>query len=148
MTMVILAITLLLCSPSPRTLLQGKVDGLIQNIRKETVKAPVQHSVRVTAYTTTGHKGRNRNAIMASSIKVEPKHYGRAIALSPDLAKLYKFGDKFLMTTTDGFEKEVIYLDRMPKQWKRKVDFLLNGKSTCKQWGNKGGTLVPLKPVT
>jgi 3D (Asp-Asp-Asp) domain-containing protein len=97
--------------------------------------------VTVTAYTnknsSTNHK------VSASAVRLTTDHHWKVIALSPDLARRFKFGDEFELRVK-GKVHHVVYHDTSSKSHKRKVDLLLPSMAACKKFGRAKGKLVPL----
>jgi 3D (Asp-Asp-Asp) domain-containing protein len=98
--------------------------------------------VTITAYTNVRSCTDRHPDLTASMLKLNRSHYHRLIALSPDLAKRFKFGDKFAMKANSIWYL-VEFQDVMPRG-KNKVDFLLPSVKDCKIFGRKKGVLVHL----
>jgi 3D (Asp-Asp-Asp) domain-containing protein len=94
-------------------------------------------SVKVTAYTTET-KVHKRTA---SGLLINKIHSWHLIALSPDLGRFFKFGDKFKLEV-DGQVYFVVYQDRMNRRFHNKVDFLLPSNHKCRFFGIKSGKLL------
>lgn len=101
------------------------------------------HGVTVTAYTNVPSCTDSTPNQTASLLKIRPKHYWRIIALSRDLAKHYKFGDKFELWV-DGRVYFVEFQDVMAKRHKGKIDFLLPSVEKCLKFGVNRGVLIPI----
>jgi 3D (Asp-Asp-Asp) domain-containing protein len=101
--------------------------------------------VKVTAYAPVPKCTKRVNPhITASGHRISPEDHFYLIALSPDLARKHKFGDRFRLEV--GGETYVVeYQDRMPNQHRKKIDFLLPSVRECNEFGAKKGDLIPLK---
>lgn len=99
--------------------------------------------VTVTAYTNVRSCTDRTPNLTASMLKLNPGHYYKLIALSPDLAKRFRFGDKFAMKAGNVWYL-VEFQDVMPRG-RNKVDFLLPNLKRCRSFGVKKGLLTPLK---
>lgn len=105
-----------------------------------------KHKVKVTAYTNIPSCADSTPNITASGLRIKPVHYRKLIVLSPDLAKKYRFGDKFKLVTKDKILL-VEYQDIMAKRSRMKIDLLLPSKRACMKFGVEKGLLVPV-PTT
>ncbi len=101
--------------------------------------------VTVTAYTARPKCLQNKPSLTASSIEITPDHYKRIIALSPDLARNYQFGDQFHLHVK-GKSYQVEYQDKMSGKHKNRIDILLPTRKDCLTFGITQGVLVPLEP--
>lgn len=95
--------------------------------------------VTVTAYTNS----RSGHTVAASSVRLTKDHHWKVIALSPDLAKRFKFGDEFELKVK-GRTYRVVYHDTSSRSHKKKVDLLLPSLAACKKFGKVKGKLRPL----
>lgn len=95
--------------------------------------------VTVTAYTSL-----KRACVMASGEKIKQDHFMNVIALSPDLAKRFKFGDVFKLKVK-GSVYVVEYKDNMPDYHRNKIDFLLPSQKDCMEFGRQKGELTLIK---
>ena len=102
------------------------------------------HIVTVTAYTDYRLQSGKRAAVTASRLKIGSRHYGKVVAFSRDLAKQYKFGDRFQLWV-NGKVYDVEFQDLMPRHHRCKIDFLLPSTAKCVQFGVHRGVLVPVK---
>ncbi len=118
----------------------GEAPDVSANVAKDQPKA---HKVTVTAYTNIPSCTDSTPNETASLLKIRPKHYGKVIALSPDLAKKYKFGDKFYLII-NGEKHLVEFQDLMAKRHRNRTDFLLASRKKCKDFGMTQGVLIPL----
>jgi hypothetical protein len=102
--------------------------------------------VRVSAYAPVPRCTKKIHPdVTASGCRICSADYGRAIALSHDLAKKYTFGDLFFLEV-NGKKLIVEYLDRMPRKGrKKKVDFLLSSVEECIQFGLQEGELTLIR---
>jgi len=97
--------------------------------------------VRVTAYAPVPRCTKIINPdITASGHRIVPADHYRLVAFSPDLARQFKFGDRFRLEV--GGESFVVeYQDRMPGQRRKKIDFLMPTVGSCKEFGVQKGKL-------
>jgi hypothetical protein len=93
--------------------------------------------------TVTGYHSKP-NCVMASTKKITTGHYGNVIALSPDLARRFRFGEKFQLKI-NGEVYIVEYWDRMPHPQIKSVDLLLPSSKSCKRLGRSKGELTLIK---
>lgn len=103
---------------------------------------PLQ-SVKVTAYTNARRCTDSTPNIMASGLKINSSHYYRVIALSDDLAKGHRFGDRFELRIGDEVYV-VVYEDRMAKRHRRTVDLFLPSLWLARKFGARHGELIPV----
>jgi len=97
--------------------------------------------VRVTAYAPVPRCTKIINPdITASGHRIVPADHYRLVAFSPDLAKQFKFGDRFRLEVGGEFFV-VEYQDRMPGKRRKKIDFLLPTVGSCKEFGVQKGKL-------
>ncbi len=107
--------------------------------------SPAAHQVTVTAYTNSPCCTNDKPNLTASSLEITPEHYKKIVALSPDLARNYEFGDQFYLHVR-GRSYLVEYQDKTSRRHKNRIDFLLPSKKECKKFGITRGTLVPVEP--
>lgn len=107
-------------------------------------KHSIVHRVTVTAYTNVPECTDSTPDETASLLRIKPKHYWRLIALSRDLARGYKFGDRFILRT-NGKAYPVEFQDLMAPKQRNKVDFLLPSVRKSLEFGVKEGVLIPVK---
>lgn len=119
----------------------GEAPDVSANIAKEQ---PVGHKVTVTAYTNIPSCTDSTPNETASLLKIRSRHYGKVIALSPDLAKKYRFGDKFQLVI-NGEKHLVEFQDLMAKRHKNRTDFLLASRKKCRNFGVTKGILIPVE---
>jgi 3D (Asp-Asp-Asp) domain-containing protein len=110
-------------------------------------KAEMAHKVTVSAYTNIIKCTDGNPNITASLLRIKPHHYWKVIALSPDLAKGYEFGDKFELWV-NGKKYLVEFQDVMPPKHKNKIDFLLPSVRRCREFGLNKGILIPVETNT
>jgi 3D (Asp-Asp-Asp) domain-containing protein len=75
--------------------------------------------------------------------KIRSSDVTRLIALSRDIAKRFKYGQRFLLKVGDQTYK-VRFLDLMHKRWRNRVDLLLRTRRQCIKFGVKDGVLIPI----
>lgn len=84
--------------------------------------------VNVTTYTVNEAETDSEPTITASGFEVDslnPKKH-RIIAVSRDLKKKFKFGQKIKVTGIGKHSGVYIVRDVMNKRWKKKIDILIN----------------------
>jgi 3D (Asp-Asp-Asp) domain-containing protein len=101
------------------------------------------HHVMVSAYTNHPKCTGSTRGVTASSLRLSEEDNGKIIALSPDLARRYNYGDHFKLWVR-GKAHEVSFQDRMSNGQKMKVDLLLPSIRSCIQFGRNPGILIPL----
>lgn len=104
---------------------------------------PKPHRVTVTAYTNVEACTDSTPNETASLLQIKPRHYGKIIALSRDLAKQYRFGDRFELRL-NGRTHIVEYQDLMNKRFKNRIDLLLPSVRKSLKFGVNEGMLIPL----
>ena len=96
--------------------------------QKKTSLEIVEYSVTVTTYTTNSKQTDEEPLITASGFKLDslnPRRH-RIIAISRDLKKKFKFGQKVKITGIGKRSGIYVVRDLMNKKWKNKVDILIN----------------------
>jgi 3D (Asp-Asp-Asp) domain-containing protein len=102
-----------------------------------------QISVKVTAYAPIARLCDSTPNITASGLRLKPHHYWKVVALSNDLAKGCRFGDRFKLVIS-GKEYIVVYEDRMAPRMRKTVDLLLPSYNEARRFGVRHGVLMPL----
>jgi 3D (Asp-Asp-Asp) domain-containing protein len=133
------ALTLAIFLVTAMVVLPASIDG--SRHRKRSFVEP--HRVTVTAYTNVEACTDSTPNETASLLKIKPRHYGRIIALSRDLAGRYEFGDRFELQL-NGKAHVVEYQDVMAKRFKNRIDLLLPSVKKSLRFGINEGVLVPL----
>ena len=85
-------------------------------------------TVKVTTYTVSENETDSEPTITASGFKVDslnPRKH-RIIAVSHDLKKKYKFGQKVRVTGIGKYSGVYTVRDLMHRRWKKKIDILIN----------------------
>jgi hypothetical protein len=82
--------------------------------------------------------------ITASGHRITRRDHYHLIALSPDLAQGFTFGDRFRLEI-DRKNYFVEYSDKMPDQHRESIDFLLPSVKLCNVFGVKTGKLSLIK---
>jgi len=101
--------------------------------------------VKVTAYSAVPQCTKKINPdITASGRRIKRCDHYHLIALSPDLAKGFTFGDRFRLEV-GGKRYFVEYCDKMPDQHRKAIDFLLPSVKLCNVFGVKTGKLSLIK---
>lgn len=113
-----------------------------------SVALPVQaygFQVRVSAYAADRRcTKRVQPYVTASEHRLTRHDCYRLVALSPDLARRFRFGDCFRLQVNHK-AYIVRYQDKMPKRGRGRVDFLLPSIRSCKRFGIKKATLTLIK---
>lgn len=81
---------------------------------------------------------------MANGERIHSGHFKNVVALSPDLAQKFKFGDVFQLKMKD-LVYIVEYRDRMPSMHRKKIDLLLGSGKECRSFGKRKGELILLR---
>jgi 3D (Asp-Asp-Asp) domain-containing protein len=84
--------------------------------------------VTLTTYTPTAEECDSTPLITASGFKINesnPKRH-RIIAVSRDLKKKYKFGERVMIVGAGRLDGEYVIRDLMHQRWKNKIDILIN----------------------
>lgn len=134
------SINLLIVALLSTLLIYVNADCLEASVTEKSDKA---HKVTVTAYTNSPKCADGNPNITASLLRIKQHHYWKVVALSPDLARGYKFGDKFELRVK-GKKYMVEFQDVMPRKHKNKIDFLLPSEKKCMEFGRNKGILVPV----
>ena len=101
--------------------------------------------VKVTAYAAVPRCTKKINPdITASGRRITRRDHYHLIALSPDLAQGFTFGDRFRLEV-DRKNYFVEYSDKMPDQHRESIDFLLPSVKLCNVFGVKTGKLSLIK---
>lgn len=101
------------------------------------------HHVMVSAYANHPRCTGSTLGVTASGNRIDPSDYGRIIALSQDIAKHHRFGDRFQLWVK-GTMREVSYEDTMSRKKRKSADLLLPSISSCLQFGRNRGILIAL----
>ncbi|MCU0587141.1 MAG: hypothetical protein MUF52_03205 [Syntrophobacteraceae bacterium] len=127
--------------------LTGALWGPVEaNLSVGTCALPVQpngHRVTVTAYTNIPSCTDSTPDETASMLRIRPGHHGRIIALSRDLARGYRFGDRFHLIV-GGKTHVVEFQDLMARRHTNRIDLLLPSKRKCQEFGVSSGVLLPI----
>lgn len=105
---------------------------------------PDKIEVTATAYVNTPGCTDSTPNVTASMLKIEKRHVRRLIAFSHDLARGWKFGQRFYLVVGEKIY-DVEFQDIMNKKHHRKIDLLLGSKKECLEFGVKKGTLIPIR---
>ncbi|MDR3555689.1 MAG: hypothetical protein P4L55_13105 [Syntrophobacteraceae bacterium] len=113
-----------------------------------SVALPVQaygFQVRVSAYAADRRcTKRFHPNVTASKHRITSQDCYRMVAFSPDLARQFRFGDRFRLQIKHKVYT-VRYQDRMPWARRGRVDFLLPSVGSCRRFGIKRAILTPIK---
>jgi 3D (Asp-Asp-Asp) domain-containing protein len=96
---------------------------------EEPIEKPLEYTiVKVTMYTTDVRQTDSTPFITASGFKLNEKNpkKHRIIAISRDLRKKLKFGDKVRLEGIGKYDGEYVVHDLMNKRWKNRIDILIN----------------------
>ena len=84
--------------------------------------------VTVTTYSISASETDSTPLLTASGFKINPfnpkRH--RIIAVSRDLKRKYKFGQRVKITNAGKYNGEYVVRDLMHHRWKNKIDILIN----------------------
>lgn len=86
------------------------------------------HTVRVSMYTTSAAQTDSTPLITASGFKLDSINPGkhRIIAVSWDLKKLFKYGDKVRVEGIGKYDGVYVVRDLMHSRWEKKIDILID----------------------
>ena len=97
----------------------------VELVEKDEV---VPDIVTVTTYSITEGETDSTPLLTASGFKINPnnpkKH--RIIAISRDLKRKYRFGQRVRITNAGKYNGEYVVRDLMHHRWKNKIDILIN----------------------
>lgn len=92
------------------------------------VEKVIPDIVTVTTYSITEAETDSTPLLTASGFKINPnnpkKH--RIIAVSRDLKRKYRFGQKVKITNAGKYNGVYVVRDLMHPRWKKKIDILIN----------------------
>lgn len=86
------------------------------------------HTVRVSMYTTNAVQTDSTPLVTASGFKLDSINPGkhRIIAVSWDLKKLFKYGDKVRVEGIGKYDGVYVVRDLMHSRWEKKIDILID----------------------
>ena len=98
----------------------------------------IKTSVKVTTYTTVKSQTDNTPYITASGFKLNKKNpkQHRIVAVSRDLKKKLKFGDKIKLLGTGKYDGVYQVEDVMNKRFRNRIDILINPKDRPTSFDN------------
>jgi 3D (Asp-Asp-Asp) domain-containing protein len=102
---------------------------------------PTRLTVTVAAYTTTRGQTDSTPNVTASGLRITSKHHGNIIALSHDLRKHFKFGDRVKIYVGNQVI-DAVCEDVMHPKWRKRIDLLLSSTKACRIWGLKKGVIL------
>lgn len=110
------------------------VKTLNNNLKSTEVKSSVNHKtknyqiVKVTTYTIDPRQTDSTPTITASGFNLHPKNpkKHRIVAVSRDIKKKLKFGDKIYLEGTGKYDGVYYVHDVMNKRYKNRIDILIN----------------------
>lgn len=84
--------------------------------------------VTVTTYSISENETDSTPLLTASGFKINPHNpkRHRIIAISRDLKRKYKFGQRVRITNAGKYNGEYVVRDLMHHRWKNKIDILIN----------------------
>lgn len=84
--------------------------------------------VTVTTYSISENETDSTPLLTASGFKINPHNpkRHRIIAVSRDLKRKYKFGQRVRITNAGKYNGEYVVRDLMHHRWKKKIDILIN----------------------
>lgn len=90
----------------------------------------IKSNVKVTTYTTSESQTDNTPYVTASGFKLSKKNpkQHRIVAISRDLKKRLKFGDKIKLTGIGKYNGVYQVEDVMNKRFRNRIDILINPK--------------------
>lgn len=93
---------------------------------KESVKSKTQYKVTATMYFAVNGQCDDSPLITACGYKINPKKASQQkwIAVSRDLLKIFKYGDKVRLSNAGDKNGIYIIADTMNKRFKNKIDIL------------------------
>jgi 3D (Asp-Asp-Asp) domain-containing protein len=95
----------------------------------EKVDEVIPHDVvTLTTYSVSEGETDSTPLITASGFKINPTNpkRHRIIAVSRDLKRKYKFGQRVKITNAGKYNGEYVIRDLMHSRWKNKIDILIN----------------------
>ena len=104
------------------------ISEVIKETKKEVIKHKKNNFINVTAtmYYPTINQCDNDPLITAANMVINPKEATnhKWIAISRDLLKIFKYGDKVKIVGTNGKDGIYTIADTMNKRFKNKIDIL------------------------
>ena len=84
--------------------------------------------VTVTTYSISEGETDSTPLLTASGFKINPRNpkRHRIIAVSRDLKRKYRFGQRVRITNAGKYNGEYVVRDLMHHRWKNKIDILIN----------------------
>jgi 3D (Asp-Asp-Asp) domain-containing protein len=96
--------------------------------KAEKVEEVIPDIVTVTTYSIDGNQTDSTPLLTASGFKINPQNpkRHRIIAVSRDLKRKYRFGQRVRITNAGKYNGEYVIRDLMHHRWKNKIDILIN----------------------
>lgn len=119
--------TFLMILTVPFNIVELKVDGTKVS---ERIKTEIPKALIVTATTYTVDKNDTVQSLTASGFKINeenPREH-RIIAISRDLRKTFRFGEKVLVEGIGKHSGIYTVRDLMASRWKNRIDILRNNE--------------------
>jgi 3D (Asp-Asp-Asp) domain-containing protein len=100
----------------------------VNEIQIESVYDEIPDIVTLTTYSVEGTQTDSTPLLTASGFKINPNNpkRHRIIAVSRDLKKKYKFGERVMIVGAGRLDGEYVIRDLMHQRWKNKIDILIN----------------------
>jgi 3D (Asp-Asp-Asp) domain-containing protein len=100
----------------------------VTEIEIENVYAGIPDIVTLTTYSATEAQTDLTPLVTASGFKINPNNPkgDRIIAVSRDLKRKYKFGERVVIVGAGRLGGEYVIRDLMHHRWKNKIDILIN----------------------
>jgi 3D (Asp-Asp-Asp) domain-containing protein len=100
----------------------------VNEIQIESVYDEIPDIVTLTTYSVEGAQTDSTPLLTASGFKINPNNpkRHRIIAVSRDLKRKYKFGERVVIVGAGRLDGEYVIRDLMHQRWKNKIDILIN----------------------
>ena len=100
----------------------------VNEIQIESVYDEIPDIVTLTTYSVEGNQTDSTPLLTASGFRINPQNpkRHRIIAVSRDLKRKYRFGQRVRITNAGKYNGEYVIRDLMHHRWKNKIDILIN----------------------
>jgi len=100
----------------------------VNEIQIESVYDEIPDIVTLTTYSVEGNQTDSTPLLTASGFRINPQNpkRHRIIAVSRDLKRKYKFGERVMIVGAGRLDGEYVIRDLMHQRWKNKIDILIN----------------------
>ena len=115
------------------------VKTVMVDLGLEEMPKPVEEiSVTLTTYTASVRETDSTPLVTASGFKLSRKNQKkhRVVAVSRDLKKKYKFGEKIRVKGAGKLDGVYVVHDLMNKRYKKRIDILINKKDKQVKYKN------------